>query len=593
MEIQKIRNFAIIAHIDHGKSTLADRFLEITETVPKNKLKEQTLDTMELERERGITIKLQPVRMEWKGHELNLIDTPGHVDFTYEVSRSLAAVEGALLVVDATQGIQAQTLTNLHLAKEQNLKIIPILNKIDLPGAETDRVKTEIINLLKVDESEILLASGKEGTGITEILDAVIEKIPAPKKRDKKTRALIFDSVFDIYKGVVVFVRLKGGSIKRKDKIKFIIKNKTVEAVEVGFFSPDYVSASSLTDGEIGYIVTGLKNVSEAKVGDTITIVSDRDRESKEALIGYKQLNPFVYASLYSTTGEPNELRGALEKLTLNDSSLTYEPELSSVLGSGFRVGFLGLLHLDIIRERLEREFNQDLIITTPSVSYKINYEDKREEIIKSAQDMPEAGTFESIEEPFVSLEIVTPAKYLGSAMELAKDRRGEYKSMNYLDKETALLFYEIPLSEIIVDFYDDLKSVSSGYASLNYEFVGFRKGDLIKLDILVGGDVIPPLATIVPRERSGRIGRNMVKKLKETIPRQNFAIPLQAAISAKIIAREDIPPFRKDVTAKLYGGDITRKRKLLEKQKKGKKRLKRFGKVDIPQEAFMAVLRK
>jgi GTP-binding protein LepA len=593
MEISKIRNFAIIAHIDHGKSTLADRFLEITETIPKNKMKEQTLDSMDLERERGITIKLQPVRMKWKDYELNLIDTPGHVDFTYEVSRSLAAVEGALLVVDATQGIQAQTLTNLHLAKEQDLKIIPILNKIDLPGAEIERVKAEIVNLLGVREDEILLASGKEGTGVEEILDKIIEDIPAPKEIGTKTQALIFDSVFDIYKGVVAFVRLKGGSVKKGDKIKFMVQQKTAEAIEVGYFSPTYVSVPSLTDGEVGYIVTGLKDVSEAKVGDTITIVSDKERQAEESLPGYKQLNPFVYASIYSTTGEPNELREALEKLTLNDSSLTFEAELSPALGSGFRVGFLGLLHLDIIRERLEREFNQDLIITTPSVSYKINYNGGKSEIIKSAQDMPEAGTYESVEEPMVNLEIVTPNRYLGPVMELAKDHRGEYVSMDYLDTETALLLYEIPLSEIIVDFYDDLKSVSSGYASLNYEFTGFKKGELVKLDIIVGGDIIPPLATIVPREKSEKVGRNMVKKLKETVPRQNFAIPLQAAISAKIIAREDIPPFRKDVTAKLYGGDVTRKRKLLEKQKKGKKRLKRFGRVDIPQEAFMAVLKK
>lgn len=593
MEISRIRNFAIIAHIDHGKSTLADRFLEFTETVSKNKLKEQTLDKMDLERERGITIKLQPVRMKWKGYELNLIDTPGHVDFTYEVSRSLAAVEGALLVVDATQGIQAQTLTNLHLAKDQNLTIIPVINKIDLPGADIERVKEEIFNTLEIDESEILLASGKEGTGVAEVLDKIIEKVPPPKAKNEKTQALIFDSVFDSYKGVVTYVRLKGGSIKKGDKILFMSSGKTVEAIEVGYFSPDYVSTGELTDGETGYIVTGLKDVSEAKVGDTITVFSDQKRKADNMLPGYKKINPFVYASLYSTTGEPNELREALEKLTLNDSSLTYEAEMSQALGSGFRVGFLGLLHLDIIRERLEREFNQDLIITTPSVSYKIIYQNEKHEIIKSAQDMPELGTFEEIQEPMVSLEIVTPNKYFGPVMELTKEHRGEYISMDYLDKETAILFYEIPLSEIIIDFYDDLKSVSSGYASLNYEFIGFKKGDLIKMDILVGGDVIPPLSTIVPRQKAEKVGRQIVKKLKKAIPRQNFAIPLQAAVGAKVLAREDIPPFRKDVTAKLYGGDVTRKRKLLEKQKKGKKRLKRFGQVDIPQEAFTAILKK
>ncbi|NTU69625.1 elongation factor 4, partial [bacterium] len=487
MEIEKIRNFAIIAHIDHGKSTLSDRFLEVTETIPKNKMVEQTLDKMDLERERGITIKLQPVRMKWKGYELNLIDTPGHVDFTYEVSRSLAAVEGALLLVDATQGIQAQTLTNLNLAKAQNLKIIPIINKIDLPGAEIERVTEEIVYLLDVHEDEIFLASGKEGTGVPEILDEIIKTIPAPTENGEKTKALVFDSVFDPYRGVVTYVRLKGGNIKKGDKLYFMAKNKTIDAIDVGYFSPDYVSSADLSDGEIGYVITGLKDVSEAKVGDTVTIAQDQRRKSEVALPGYKHLNPFVYASLYSTTGEPHELRESLEKLTLNDSSLTFEAELSPALGSGFRVGFLGLLHLDIIRERLEREFNQDLIITTPSVSYKIVYQGGREEIIKSAQDMPEAGTYEEAHEPISKLEIVTPTSYLGQVMELTKDHRGEYISMDYLDSETALLHYEIPLAEIITDYYDELKSVSSGYASLNYEFMGFRKANLVKLDILVG----------------------------------------------------------------------------------------------------------
>ena len=580
--------------------------MEITNTLPKEKIKEQTLDRMDLERERGITIKLQPARMSWKGYELNLIDTPGHVDFTYEVSRSLAAVEGTLLVVDTTQGIQAQTLTNLYLAKNQGLVIIPVLNKIDLPGAEIERVSQEIENLLKVSRGEIVLASAKEGKGISEILDKIIEKIPAPKTEKELastpggggTKALIFDSTFDNYKGVVAFVRIKNGSISRGDQIKFIATGKTGEALEVGYFNPDYIATPKLEEGEIGYVVTGLKSLSEAKVGDTITTTSD---EAKSSLLGYKQIKPFVYASIYSTTGEPHELREALEKLQLNDASLTFEPENSPALGSGFRVGFLGLLHLDIIRERLEREFNQDLIITTPSVPYKVIKTGgpstplgvNNEIIIKGANDMPKAGTYQEIQEPMVKLEIITPTKYLGQVMELTQGRRGEYKNLDYLDSQTALVFYEIPLAEIIVDFYDELKSISSGYASLNYELTGYKKGALVKLDILIAGDVIPPLATIVPREKAESIGREVVKKLKETIPRQQFSVALQAAVGAKVLAREDIPPLRKDVTAKLYGGDVTRKRKLLEKQKKGKRRLKRFGSVDIPQEAFMAILKK
>lgn len=592
----KIRNFAIIAHIDHGKSTLADRFLEITNTLPKEKIKEQTLDRMDLERERGITIKLQPARMSWKGYELNLIDTPGHVDFTYEVSRSLAAVEGALLVVDATQGIQAQTLTNLHLAKEQGLVIIPVMNKIDLPSVEVPRVSQEIENILGVSRGEIILASAKEGKGVEEILDKIIEKIPSSKSGSSETKALIFDSTFDNYKGVVAYVRIKSGSINKGDQIKFIATGKTGEAAEVGYLNPDYVATTKLEEGEIGYIVTGLKSLSQAKVGDTITTQNAKDKTQNQKvkpLSGYKQIKPFVYASLYSTTGEPHELRESLEKLQLNDASLTFEPENSPALGSGFRVGFLGLLHLDIIRERLEREFNQDLIITTPSVPYKVIKSGGKEMVIKGANDMPVAGTFLEIQEPIVKLEIITPSKYLGPVMELTQSRRGEYKNLDYLDSQTALAFYEIPLSEIIVDFYDELKSISSGYASLNYELIGYKKGELAKMDILIAGDIIPPLATIVPREKADSIGRDIVKKLKETIPRQQFAVALQAAIGAKVLAREDVPPLRKDVTAKLYGGDVTRKRKLLEKQKKGKKRLKRFGSVDIPQEAFMAILKK
>lgn len=636
MDISKIRNFAIIAHIDHGKSTLADRFLEITKTLPKEKIKEQTLDRMDLERERGITIKLTPVRMLYKyvqdvedvqnvqveqleqakrynnlnnsEYVLNLIDTPGHVDFTYEVSRSLAAVEGAVLLVDATQGIQAQTLTNLALAKEQNLAIIPVINKIDLPGAEIERVSEEITSILKIPKSEILLASAKEGTGVSEILDRIVEKVPPPvcqgREPCQEAKALVFDSTFSSYKGVLVFVRVFSGEIKKGDQICFMATKKAGEALEVGFFSPDFKETEKLQAGEIGYIVTGLKEVSEAKVGDTITTINNSQLtiDKVKPLPGYKKINSFVYASLYSTTGEPHELREALEKLRLNDSSLAFEPENSPALGSGFRVGFLGLLHLDIVRERLEREYNQDLIITTPSVSYKIIKDQGpstslrtggKEIIIKGANEMPEPGTFLEIQEPIVKLEIITPSKFLGPVMELAQSRRGEYKTLDYIDSKTALLTYEIPLAEIIVDFYDELKSISSGYASLSYEFVGYKKADLVKMDILVAGEIIPPLSLIVPREKADSIGREIVKKLKETIPRQLFSVALQAAVGGKILAREDIPPLRKDVTGHLYGGDVTRKRKLLEKQKKGKKRLKRFGKVDIPQEAFLAILKK
>lgn len=638
MSQKKIRNFAIIAHIDHGKSTLADRFLEITHTLPKEKIKEQTLDRMDLERERGITIKLTPVRMIWKpNHQipnskyqipnkfqnpndqnskrlgfgacdlelasskqilvLNLIDTPGHVDFTYEVSRSLAAVEGAILIVDASQGIQAQTLTNLHLAKEQNLTIIPVINKIDLPGAEIERVSEEIKNLLGITKQEIILASAKEGTGVEEILGRIVEKIPSPVCQGTdpwQTKALIFDSTFNNYKGVVAFVRIFSGEIKKGDNIKFMATGKEGEALEVGFFGPDFIPTEKLETGEIGYVVAGLKEVSEAKVGDTIITQNTKNKiQNTKPLLGYKQIKPFVYASLYSTTGEPHELREALEKLKLNDASLTFEPENSPALGSGFRVGFLGLLHLDIVRERLEREFNQDLIITTPSVPYKVIKQSGVEVIIKSANDMPQPETFLEIQEPFVKLEIITPVKFLGQVMELTQDRRGVYKNLDYIDSQTALVFYEIPLAEIIIDFYDELKSISSGYASLNYEFSGYKKADLVKLDILIAGDVIPPLAMIVSKEKADLIGREVVKKLKEAIPRQQFQVALQAAVGGKILAREDIPALKKDVTAKLYGGDVTRKKKLLEKQKKGKKLLKRFGSVDIPQEAFLSILKK
>jgi len=604
MNIKQIRNFCIIAHIDHGKSTLADRFLEVTGTVERREMKEQLLDTMEIERERGITIKLQPVRMDYKTRInsdsnadqrdsefiLNLIDTPGHVDFSYEVSRSLAAVEGAVLLVDATQGVQAQTLANLNLAKKQGLLIIPVINKIDLPAADTERVASEIETILGIKKSEILLVSAKTGQGVPEILEAIVTRVPPPKGEiEKPLQALIFDSVFDSYKGVIVYVRVVNGAVEAGERLKLLVANKEFEAQEVGYFKPKMAKAQKLLDGEIGYIVTGLKSVREAKVGDTIA----KKGEKAEPLAGYKKVKPFVFASFYTLTGEPQELREALEKLSLNDASLSFEPETSSVLGMGFRCGFLGLLHLEIVKERLEREYNLDLIATTPSVSYQVIKANKEEVFIDSPAELPDMSQVLEIREPTVLLEIIAPNQFLGGVMELTQSKRGEYQKMTYLDPQTVLVEYKIPLAEILVDFYDQLKQISSGYASLNWEFLGHEKGDLAKLDILIGGEIVEPLATIVPKEAVSQTGREIVKKLKEVIPRQNFEIIIQAAVGAKIVARENVPAFRKDVTAKLYGGDVTRKRKLLEKQKKGKKRMKRFGKIDIPQEAFMAMLRK
>lgn len=635
-----VRNFCIIAHIDHGKSTLADRLLEFTQTVSKREMKEQLLDQMDLERERGITIKLQPVRMEYKyekilndklqisnkfqilsprlirsvpkntniqnenleirnskleiedsAYQLNLIDTPGHVDFTYEVSRSLAAVEGALLLVDATQGIQAQTLTNLRLAKQQGLKIIPVINKIDLPSAEVDRVAEEMVNVINVSKEEIILASGKDGSGVKELLDAIIERIPAPKIAEaKETKALIFDSVFNSYKGVIVYLRLKQGTINKGDKIKFMATGKCVEALEVGCFKPQMVSTGSIKEGEIGYIVTGLKSVRDAKVGDTITGVSN---PAFTALDGYKQINPFVFASIYLVDGEPSLLRDALEKLQLNDVSLTFDPENSPALGLGFRCGFLGLLHLDIIRERLEREYDLDLLVTTPSVSYEIEITNGEKKYIHSPAELPDPTFIKEVLEPYVKMEIIAPSNYVGPIMELAREARGVYRDMGYLEETTAVLTYEIPLAEIITNFYDDLKRITSGYASYNYEFIGYIPGDLVKLDILIAGDMVDPLSLIVPRVKASYVGRPILENLKSTIPKQMFEISLQAAIGTKVIARETISALRKDVIAKLYGGDYSRKRKLLEKQKAGKKRMKKIGRVDIPQEAFWAMLKK
>ncbi len=610
MSQQNIRNFCIIAHIDHGKSTLADRFLELTGTVEERKMKKQVLDQMDLERERGITIKLQPVRMKYelvKSQEyiLNLIDTPGHVDFSYEVSRSLAAVEGAILLVDATQGIQAQTLANLYLALEQDLAIIPVINKIDMPNAAPEEVAKEISDLIGVEEREIIRISAKTGENIEAVLKEVIEKIPAPQgDREKPARALIFDSYFDSYKGAVAQVRIVDGKINKGDKICFLKAKIESEIIELGIMKPELAKTEFLEAGDIGYIATGLKEVSKCRVGDTIAkVVSSKQQVASnddgstyniEPLAGYKEVKPVVFASMYPVEGDDYpELRDALEKLKLNDASLSFEPESSSALGRGFRCGFLGMLHLEIVSERLTREYDMNLVITTPSVSYQVIKRNGKKITIFSPADLPDPSAIEEIQEPWVKLEIVLPENRIGAIMKLAENSRAIYKSTDYLSQDRVILFYEAPLINIIVDFYDNLKSVSSGFASMSYELIGFKKEDLIKIDILVGGERVEAFSKIVPRSESYEDGKRIVEKLKDAIPRQNFAVALQAAISGKIIARETIRPFRKDVTAKLYGGDVTRKRKLLEKQKKGKKKMKSFGKVDIPQEAFLSVLKK
>lgn len=601
MNRENIRNFCIIAHIDHGKSTLADRFLEVTGTVDKRELKEQTLDTMDIERERGITIKLQPARMEYVSSQtpnlkpqtfiLNLIDTPGHVDFSYEVSRSLAAVEGALLVVDASQGIEAQTLSTLYAAIEADLTIIPVINKIDLPHAEPEKVATEIIGLLGCGREEILLASGKTGEGVPAILDAIVERVPAPKTiEDSGPKALIFDSFYDSYKGVMVYVRVFNGQLTKGDKLILMAEHNKAEVLEIGYMRPKNIPQNNLSEGEIGYIVTGLKEVSRARVGDTVTVAG---KEATKALSGYKKIKPFVYAGVYTTVGDDFPLlREALEKLSLSDSSLEYEPEKSQALGFGFRCGFLGLLHLEIVKERLEREFNLSLITTSPSVSYEIKKTNGEVFTISSPAELPERTEIAEIREPFTRLEIVTPGNYIGNIMELVQSRRGVYKNTSYLDEDRAVLSYECPLSEIVTDFYDRLKSVSSGYASVNYEHIGYRSENLVKVDILINGEPFDTLSFIAHKTEVLRSGEKLTKRLKELIPRQNFKIPIQAAVGGNIIAREDIPAFRKDVTAKLYGGDVTRKRKLLEKQKKGKEKMKMVGRVEIPSDTFIRLLK-
>lgn len=592
MNQSHIRNFCIIAHIDHGKSTLADRLLELTDTVQKREMKAQLLDKMDLEREKGITIKLTPVQMRYKDYELNLIDTPGHVDFSYEVSRSLEACEGAILVVDASQGIQAQTLANVYLAIAADLKIIPVLNKIDLPAADVPRVTSEVISLLGCDESEILHISAKTGQGVQEVLDAVVERIEPPKgKVDDTARALIFDSYYDDYRGVVLYVRIVDGSLPKGSEIFMMGTNYHGLALEVGHLNPGMSPDPSLNTGEIGYIVTNLKSTREAKVGDTVTLSK---KPAAEALPGYKEVKPFVYAGIFPESNEYyNDLKEAIEKLSLSDSALQYEPENSPVLGFGVRVGFLGLLHMDIVRERLEREYNLSLIVTNPSTDYHVKMINGEEIDIKSASALPDPAKIASIAEPWINGEIVVPKDYVGAVIQLISNKRGIHKGLSYVDAQLALVTFEAPLANLLTDFYDQLKSVTSGYGSFNYELGDYREEDLVRVDFYVAGEMVGALSVMCHRSESMKLGRETVEKLKEVIPRQNFQVALQAGIGGRFIAREDISAFRKDVTSGLYGGDVSRKKKVLAKQKKGKERLKRFGKVDIPAEAFTVMLKR
>ncbi|OMF74148.1 translation elongation factor 4 [Paenibacillus glucanolyticus] len=593
---QKIRNFCIIAHIDHGKSTLADRILEYTGALTSREMQEQVLDQMDLERERGITIKLQAVRLNYKadnGEEyiLNLIDTPGHVDFTYEVSRSLAACEGALLVVDAAQGIEAQTLANVYLALDNNLEILPVINKIDLPSADPERVKQEVEDVIGLDASDAVLASAKAGIGIKEILEQVVQKVPAPTGHPQEPlKALIFDSHYDPYKGVIVYVRVIDGSIKAGSKIKMMATGKSFEVIEVGAFKPRMSIVDELNVGDVGFIVAGIKSVGDTQVGDTVT---DAKRPTAEPLPGYRKINPMVFCGLYPIeTSDYNDLREALEKLQLNDASLSFEPETSSALGFGFRCGFLGLLHMDVIQERIEREFNIPLITTAPSVIYRITLTNGEQIQIDNPSHYPEVGKVDYVEEPYVKAAIIVPNDYVGSIMELCQNKRGEFVNMEYLDTTRVTITYEIPLSEIVYDFFDQLKSSTKGYASFDYEVSGYRKSNLAKMDIVLNGEQVDALSFIVHKDRAYHRGRAICEKLRELIPRQMFEVPIQASVGTKVVARETVKAMRKNVLAKCYGGDISRKRKLLEKQKEGKKRMKQVGSVEVPQEAFMAVLK-
>lgn len=613
MNSANIRNFCIIAHIDHGKSTLADRMMEITGTVEKRQMKSQLLDSMELEREKGITIKLTPVQMKYKGYELNLIDTPGHVDFSYEVSRSLQAVESAILVVDATQGIQAQTLANVYLAIEQNLTIIPVINKVDLPAADVERVSSEIINLLGCEPSEIIPVSAKTGLNVEKVLDRIIEYAPAPNKSSvdtslknsatspvpnsaalpnstPETRALIFDSYFDDYRGVVLYVRIVDGSIAKNAAIEMLATKTSGIALEVGILKPEMSPKDSLSEGEVGYIVTNLKTTREAKVGDTVTL---KKAPAKNPLPGYKNVLPFVYAGFFPVSNDQyKDLKEAIEKLSLSDSALRFEPENSPVLGFGLRIGFLGLLHMDIIKERLEREFKLDLVVTNPSTNYEVTLNSGEELEIKSAANLPDTSTIAEIREPWVKGEIILPVSMIGNVLQLIVEKRGLQKNISYLE-DRALIDFEAPMANLLTDFYDQLKSLTSGYASFNYEINGYRAEDLVRVDFLVGGEKMDALALMCHRSEADALGRSITKKLKEVIPRQNFEVALQAAIGARIIARETIGAFRKDVTVKIHTGDRDRKAKLLEKQKRGKARMKRFGKIDIPSEAFTVMLKR
>ena len=596
MSTKKIRNFCIIAHIDHGKSTIADRLIEYTGTLQKREMEAQVLDSMDLERERGITIKAQSVRILYKAQDgeeytLNLIDTPGHVDFSYEVSRSLAACEGALLVVDAAQGVEAQTLANVYLALEHDLEIIPVINKIDLPSADPDRVKHEIEDIIGLDASEAVLCSAKSGIGIPDILEAIVNKVPAPPdKSNEPTRALIFDSRFDAYKGAIAYVRVKEGTIKTKDTIRMMHDKKDFDVTELGIFTPNLVPVQELPCGSVGCIAASIKNVADCHVGDTVTLANN---PAPEPLPGYRKAVSMVYCGLYPTDSKDYEnLRDALEKLQLNDAALEYEAETSLALGFGFRCGFLGLLHMDVIQERLEREYNLSLITTAPSVNYKV-YKTNGEMLeVDNPAKLPPPTEIDYIEEPYVKATTIVPKDFVGTIMELSQDKRGEYQSMEYLDETRVSVVYHLPLSEIIYDYFDKLKSATKGYASLDYELIGYKQSPMVKMDILLNGDPVDALSIIVHKDRAATRGRALAEKLKELIPRQMFEIPIQAAVGTKIVARETVKAWRKDVLAKCYGGDISRKRKLLEKQKAGKKRMKSVGSVEIPQEAFMAILK-
>lgn len=596
MDQQHIRNFSIIAHIDHGKSTLADRLIEYTGTLTKREMEEQILDSMDLERERGITIKAQAVRSIYTARDgqeymLNFIDTPGHVDFTYEVSRALAACEGALLVIDATQGIEAQTLANVYLALDNDLEIIPVINKIDLPSADPERVKHEIEDVIGIDASEAVLTSAKTGIGIEDVLEAIVAKIPAPKgDAQKPLKALVFDSKFDAYKGVVLYFRVIDGRVRKGMKIRMMATGAEFEVTEVGVFKPNPVIVDELDAGQVGFLAAAIKNVKDARVGDTIT---DANNPAAEALPGYRKATPMVYCGLYPVeNSDYDNLRDALEKLQLNDASLVFEPETSVALGFGFRCGFLGLLHMDVIKERLEREYNLALITTAPNVIYEVFRTNGDVELVDNPSNFPDPTVIDHVEEPYVNATIIVPKDYVGAVMELSQEKRGEYENMTYLDETRVMIHYALPLSEIIFDYFDRLKSVTRGYASLDYELAGYRASDLVKVDILLNGDPVDALSAIVHREKATVRGRQLVEKLRSLIPRQMFEIPVQAAIGNKIIARENVRALRKDVLAKCYGGDISRKRKLLEKQKEGKKRMKQVGSVELPQEAFMAILK-